>query len=241
MLDSSHDGKKPRSTRQPTTPTKMTWKTVLVSPRFLAAVILVQLCALLLVAYALSIGSEVSFDKQTGLIIKPRAELERIRILEQQIAELQKSTVKKEEYDDIFTQLDDLRKTTINIGMLPESLQFDKPDQIVLEIKRMLEQTRESVGDVALSLAIVGKELGLSSIIDTNTTQTKSTIYTNFHIQRVLHAIGHYEGPLDGARDPTYRAVISFQQSKGLKADGKLGKKTWAAVREQWSEVEKQK
>jgi peptidoglycan hydrolase-like protein with peptidoglycan-binding domain len=47
-------------------------------------------------------------------------------------------------------------------------------------------------------------------------------------IQRALKSAGVYTGKVDGKIGPgTKQAIIEFQKSHGLKADGVLGKKTW--------------
>jgi peptidoglycan hydrolase-like protein with peptidoglycan-binding domain len=47
-------------------------------------------------------------------------------------------------------------------------------------------------------------------------------------IQRALKSAGVYTGKVDGKIGPgTKEAIIEFQKSHGLKADGVLGKKTW--------------
>jgi peptidoglycan hydrolase-like protein with peptidoglycan-binding domain len=47
-------------------------------------------------------------------------------------------------------------------------------------------------------------------------------------IQRALKAAGVYTGPVDGKIGAgTKEAIIEFQKSHGLKADGVLGRKTW--------------
>jgi cell division protein FtsL len=47
-------------------------------------------------------------------------------------------------------------------------------------------------------------------------------------IQRALKSAGIYTGPMDGKiGSGTKAAIIEFQKSHGLKADGVLGKKTW--------------
>jgi len=50
-------------------------------------------------------------------------------------------------------------------------------------------------------------------------------------IQRALKSAGFYQGPIDGKIGPkTKNAIIKFQKSKGLKADGIVGKKTSAEL-----------
>jgi murein L,D-transpeptidase YcbB/YkuD len=51
-------------------------------------------------------------------------------------------------------------------------------------------------------------------------------------IQRALKSAGVYTGPVDGKIGPgTKEAIVEFQKSHGLKADGVLGKKTWDALK----------
>ena len=51
-------------------------------------------------------------------------------------------------------------------------------------------------------------------------------------IQRALKSAGVYTGPVDGKIGPgTKAAIIEFQKSHGLKADGVLGKKTWEELK----------
>lgn len=50
-------------------------------------------------------------------------------------------------------------------------------------------------------------------------------------IQAALKAAGFYTGTVDGKIGPkTKKAIIEFQKAKGLKADGKVGSKTWAEL-----------
>jgi peptidoglycan hydrolase-like protein with peptidoglycan-binding domain len=47
-------------------------------------------------------------------------------------------------------------------------------------------------------------------------------------VQRALKSAGVYTGKVDGKIGPgTKEAIIEFQKSHGLKADGVLGRKTW--------------
>ncbi len=50
-------------------------------------------------------------------------------------------------------------------------------------------------------------------------------------IQQALKNAGIYNGKIDGSIGPkTKKAIEAFQSQNGLKADGKVGKKTWAAL-----------
>ncbi|MBF0571254.1 MAG: peptidoglycan-binding protein [Candidatus Omnitrophica bacterium] len=51
-------------------------------------------------------------------------------------------------------------------------------------------------------------------------------------IQRALKSAGVYTGKVDGKIGAgTKQAIIEFQKSHGLKADGVLGKKTWEELK----------
>ncbi|MBP9733764.1 MAG: peptidoglycan-binding protein [Candidatus Omnitrophica bacterium] len=55
---------------------------------------------------------------------------------------------------------------------------------------------------------------------------------TTAEIQRALKKAGYDPGPADGRLGKrTKQAILDFQRAKGLKADGVVGKKTWAALK----------
>ena len=50
-------------------------------------------------------------------------------------------------------------------------------------------------------------------------------------IQAALKNAGFYAGPIDGKiGSKTRKAIMDFQAAKGLKADGKVGPRTWAEL-----------
>lgn len=54
---------------------------------------------------------------------------------------------------------------------------------------------------------------------------------SNQQIQEALKSAGYYDGKIDGSIGPkTKRAIESFQADNGLKADGKVGPRTWAKL-----------
>ena len=53
----------------------------------------------------------------------------------------------------------------------------------------------------------------------------------NKEVQTALKAASFYTGNIDGKMGPrTKKAIVEFQKAKGLKADGKVGPKTWAEL-----------
>ena len=54
---------------------------------------------------------------------------------------------------------------------------------------------------------------------------------TNIEIQTALKNAGFYAGNIDGKIGPkSKQAIEDFQKANGLKADGKVGAKTWEAL-----------
>ena len=51
-------------------------------------------------------------------------------------------------------------------------------------------------------------------------------------IQQALKSAGYYNGPVDGKLGrKTDEAIVSFQKDHNLKADGIIGRKTWAELK----------
>ncbi|MGE0267047.1 MAG: peptidoglycan-binding protein [Candidatus Omnitrophota bacterium] len=60
-----------------------------------------------------------------------------------------------------------------------------------------------------------------------------SSVPSTNQIQRALKNAGYYNGPVDGKIGvKTQEAIIRFQKDNGLKADGKVGQKTWSELKE---------
>ena len=54
---------------------------------------------------------------------------------------------------------------------------------------------------------------------------------TDIEIQTALQSAGFYSGNIDGKIGPkSKKAIEDFQSANGLKADGKVGSKTWEAL-----------
>ena len=56
---------------------------------------------------------------------------------------------------------------------------------------------------------------------------------SDIQIQQALQSAGYYSGSIDGKIGPmTQAAIMKFQKDNGLKADGKVGQKTWSALKD---------
>ena len=79
-----------------------------------------------------------------------------------------------------------------------------------------------------------GTVSGISGNVDTNIFESVAegaVSYKVADIQKELRIKGFYQGAMDGKFQPTTTAaLISFQKSQGLNADGIAGIKTWAAL-----------
>jgi len=65
----------------------------------------------------------------------------------------------------------------------------------------------------------------------TGAPSVQTTLSHNQQIQTALKAANFYSGNIDGKLGPASRkAIKDFQQSNGLKVDGKVGPKTWALL-----------
>ena len=66
---------------------------------------------------------------------------------------------------------------------------------------------------------------------DTATAVGRDKTSKNKDIQTALKAANFYTGNIDGKMGPkTKKAIVEFQKAKGLKADGKVGTKTWVEL-----------
>lgn len=64
------------------------------------------------------------------------------------------------------------------------------------------------------------------------TSSVSGTHLSSKQIQRALQNAGYYKGAIDGKVGPkTKAAIVQFQRSNGLKADGIVGKKTVTALK----------
>jgi|CXWL01.1.fsa_nt_gi peptidoglycan hydrolase-like protein with peptidoglycan-binding domain len=81
-----------------------------------------------------------------------------------------------------------------------------------------------AIGEVtsAMDAASAAVQQVVTAVIENPTPQ---------QIQEALKSAGYYDGKIDGTIGPkTKKAIERFQTENGLKADGKVGHKTWAKL-----------
>lgn len=81
----------------------------------------------------------------------------------------------------------------------------------------------------------------LKSNFDTKAAVDNDPVKTQLHrqVQTVLARIGAFNKPVSGNQKDTMDAVLAFQKTAGLKADGVIGKGTWGKVREKYDAMPK--
>ncbi len=91
--------------------------------------------------------------------------------------------------------------------------------------------TEEAVVDVDReSQASQGKSVSVESAAAQTAVVEKPSVQD---IQQALKNANLYEGKIDGIIGPnTRKAIEAFQSQSGLKADGKVGPKTWQKLKE---------
>ena len=90
------------------------------------------------------------------------------------------------------------------------------------ESERMVSQQNQTIEDLKSS-----KE----RVVTTNISTRSAPVRTRGHMKEVqvcLQNAGFYKGKIDGVKGKTTKkAIKEFQKANGLKADGKVGPKTW--------------
>ena len=123
----------------------------------------------------------------------------------------------------------DLARLQSQVGLLDERITQLERSSIGETAERSTgESTAADIG--SLSAAAVP---GTSSASTTAPASAKSTLKPSTReIQQALKNAGFYQGAVDGKTGPmTKSAVKEFQRIHGLKADGVVGKQTWAKLR----------
>ena len=119
----------------------------------------------------------------------------------------------KEEVSGIKTKVDTLESRVESV----ESKQT--------EAERMASQQGQTIEEMRAA-----KESAVKTNISTRTAPVKSREHMR-EIQICLQNAGFYKGKIDGMKGKsTKKAIKEFQKANGLRADGKVGSKTWEAL-----------
>ncbi|MBU4488997.1 MAG: peptidoglycan-binding protein [Candidatus Omnitrophica bacterium] len=111
----------------------------------------------------------------------------------------------------------------MRIGQLEKELQ--QKDRKIYELEGEMGLVRSK------SSKIVMAEIYPEKKIVTTKKETVASESTPKRIQIALKKAGFYNGPVDGKIGKnTKDAIKEFQKKNGLKSDGIVGKKTWAAL-----------
>jgi peptidoglycan hydrolase-like protein with peptidoglycan-binding domain len=104
-------------------------------------------------------------------------------------------------------------------------------EQQLAEKDKQLEManTMSKDADIVFDDKVMSRSSRSSSSSEAVSTVKK----TDKNIQRALKNAGFYKGSIDGKIGKKTKAAIrEFQRSKGLKADGVVGKRTWRKMQE---------
>ena len=110
--------------------------------------------------------------------------------------------------------------------------------QVGLLDERLTQLERSSAStqyDAATATAPAGYQTttpaSVSSQPITPSAEQKWTKPSTKHVQQALANAGLYQGAVDGKKGPlTKKAIKEFQKTHGLRADGMIGKQTWAKL-----------
>jgi ribonuclease BN (tRNA processing enzyme) len=171
-------------------------------------------------------------------------------MLSEQLANLEKTTVPADDYNNLVKQLESIRTTAVSMGQISPN-QSLKPEQICMLAKQIMTkqqqmlnsaaaavaaanakaaQTSSLAGEVDFLVSVVEKEISQMGVVDSQ--QADKFAVTLYHMQKVLDALGY---KLNDTVKTTNEAVLKFQTDNQLKPDGKIGAKTWAKIRELWN------
>ncbi len=115
------------------------------------------------------------------------------------------------------------------------------PEQICAAVRQILQKPQNpvattasqpsSASEIDFHITIVENEIARLGVIDTTKPDKKYDLAI-FYMQKVLDGVGY---GLSGTVTSTNQAVMKFQTDNQLKADGKIGAKTWEKVRQLWN------
>jgi len=196
----------------------------------------VELVVILALGYGfLSKGNQLSTkDDQITELEKGR------EVLMGQLQDLQKNTVSAENYARLTTAVQSLKTAAISSGQMTIA-QAAGPEQICAAVRQILQKPQtpvvqtaskpSSASEIDFHITIVVNEIARLGVIDTTKPDKKYDLAI-FYMQKVLDGVGY---GLSGTVTSTNQAVMKFQTDNQLKADGKIGAKTWEKVRQLWN------
>lgn len=201
---------------------------VMSSRNSLLVVIVLETFVCMVLLTAIYCGAEVSSGPGNWLCIRSCTS-KQLAQLRQELEQFKENSVSRDKYDNLQQRIDDLERTTINIGLLPEEIKADDPNSSLAKIRTLVSEIEHLQQDTSFSIAVVSREITANGVINTNQPVNNPVRRLNCHIQRCLQTIGCFDGQVDGDREGTYSAVTRFQQTENLKGDGIIGRKTWMA------------
>lgn len=109
-----------------------------------------------------------------------------------------------------------------------KNMESDQLKVRVSELEKALTEKEEQINSLESELEMFKSE---NQSRETTTERKSISKMTNKQIQTALKSAGFYSGQIDGKiGKKTTQAIKDFQKSKGLKADGIVGRKTKAEL-----------
>jgi len=194
--------------------------------------------------YALYTKRGISASWKDKKIKIERGGEERIVELETTIERMKTDYISRTQYDDFLRKYKDIteefrkyREGAIEISELPHELGQGSREEVLPRIRLLWASKIELNGDIGYSRRVIEREVNLNLTINTRRpANDQRTVDLYKHIQRLLSAIGFYNGEINGDQGLTYQAVMEFQAANNLHVDGILGEMTWSKIKEKLDE-----
>ncbi len=114
----------------------------------------------------------------------------------------------------------------------------------VTELEKKIEEKDAEIVDLQYEVKDLSSRVDLSRsstvdepsfsgpVVNTKGNEVLRVPVSPEKVQAALKAAGVYSGKVDGKIGPgTKAAIVAFQKSQGLNADGVIGRKTWDALK----------
>ena len=214
------------------------------SPKALCVIVIIlEFAVCLALGFAVRSKREIQISKTYGIRFITKEQCQEMQDFQNQLSvlagqyeTLSKTTVPAEKYNRLVGLIQALKRTVIETKQAgPEEL-WEQPEQICGVIDQILHKSKSVVSSVSSAaeidflVSVVEKEIAAQGVVDTK--QTDKYAVCLYHMQKVLDAVGY---GISNTITDTNQAVLKFQNDNQLKADGKVGAKTWTKVRELWN------